>query len=258
MKGYKFDTFYYTVDQSSEHYLSEIENLSDEDYNASFKGKMYCPWCKGPQLSLVHSENGNFLRAYPKQKHIIVDEEFCPYEFETASNKQVNKYIQELKEKKKIKSLLESIMRKLYDLNTPKQINKKTTSNYVPNPLLIENTDDNKSGIKKVIPHYSFKNWGKNIPQERLLVVYGKVFITLRDNLTKTGEMQTFIHFRDISSHKLITSCKKPPKLKINEGDYYAVVLGKCQQYESNGHIYYNLKLNDPKDDSILLKPFFI
>ena len=30
MKDYKFDTFYYSVDDSNEHYLSEIENLPDE------------------------------------------------------------------------------------------------------------------------------------------------------------------------------------------------------------------------------------
>lgn len=257
MGDYKFDTFYYTVDQSSEHYLSEIENLSDEDYKASFKGKMYCPWCKGPQLSLVNSQNGNsFLRTYPKQEHVVVDEEFCPYGFDTASNNLVKKYIQELKEKKKIKSLLESIMRKLFNLDVPKQINEKNTSHFFPNPLLIENNEDDKTKVRKIISHYSFKTWGKNIPPEQLLVVYGKVFITLRDFQTNKEEMQTYIHFKDIYSHKLITSCIKPQKLEISEGYYYAVVLGECHRKESNGYIYYNLWLNAPIDDSILLKPF--
>lgn len=257
MGDYKFDTFYYTVDQSNEHYLSEIEDLSYEDYITLFKDKMYCPWCKGPQLSLVKSKNGNsFLRAYPKQKHIVVDEELCPYEFKTASNKLVKKYIQELKEKKKIRSLLESIMRRIFDLNVPKQTVEKNTGNRVPHPLLIENIEDNKTAVSKIIPHYSFRTWGKNIPPEQLLVVYGKVFITLRDFQTKNGETQTYIHFKDISSHKLITSCIKPQKLEISEGYYYAVLLGECQPKESNGHIYYNLWINTPIDDSILLKPF--
>lgn len=53
MSDYKFDTFYYIVDNSNEHYLSEIENLPDEEYARSYKGKMYCPSCRGPQLTLV-------------------------------------------------------------------------------------------------------------------------------------------------------------------------------------------------------------
>ncbi len=113
MSDYKFDTFYYTEDQSNEHFLSEIENLPDEDYIASYKGKMYCPWCKGPKLTLVHSNKGNsFLRIYQKQKHIVIEDELCPYDSYTASDMLVKTYIQELKEKKKIKSLLESTMRK--------------------------------------------------------------------------------------------------------------------------------------------------
>ena len=33
-----------------------------------------------------------------------------------------------------------------------------------------------------IIPHYSFKSWGKNIPQDQLLIVYGKVYIELLEN----------------------------------------------------------------------------
>ncbi len=39
MSDYKFDTFYYSVDNSNEHYLDEIENLSDEEFKHSYKGK---------------------------------------------------------------------------------------------------------------------------------------------------------------------------------------------------------------------------
>lgn len=37
MGDYKFDTFYYSVDASNEHYLSEIENLSDTEYEQLYK-----------------------------------------------------------------------------------------------------------------------------------------------------------------------------------------------------------------------------
>lgn len=257
MGDYKFDTFYYTEDQSNEHYLSEIENLSDEEYNTSYKGKMYCPWCKGPQLGLVNSKTGNlFLRTYRNQKHMVVNDELCPYEFDTASNKQVKAYIRELKEKKRIKSLLESTMRKLFNSDVSKKINEKHTNNHTPNPLLFEAQTHNNTTVRKIIPHYSFKSWGKNIPSEQLLIVYGKVFITLKDIQYKNEELQTFIHFKDIYSRKLITACKKPHSLQVSEGYYYAVLLGECRSKKSNGYTYYNIWLNSPIDESILLKPF--
>ena len=63
MSNYKFDKFYYSEDQSSDHYLSEVEHLSDDDYNDSYKDKMYCPKCKGPQLSRVNLYGSIFLRT---------------------------------------------------------------------------------------------------------------------------------------------------------------------------------------------------
>ncbi len=61
MGDYKFDTFYYIVDKSNEHYLAEIEDLTDLEFEQLYKGKMYCPACKGPQLSLVKKEDKKFF-----------------------------------------------------------------------------------------------------------------------------------------------------------------------------------------------------
>ena len=260
MNNNKFDKFFYSVDNSSEHFLSEIENLSDEEYMQSYNGKMFCPRCKGPQLSLVNRSDSSFLRTYPKQPHILIDGKLCPYAFKTASKTTMEKYVKELRDKKKIKSTLEAIMRRLMDLHIPKPTVPRTTDGTSNDPLLIEKEQKDKTIKRSVIPHFSFKTWGKNIPQDQLLVVYGKVHIDLKDTeyQDRDGNTRTltFIQFRDIPTNKFITSCIKPQEMNISPGNYYAAVLGCCSVNESQGHTYYNLSVNFPDTESILLKPF--
>jgi len=260
MGDYKFDTFYYSVDKSNDHHLSEVENISDDEFIRLYKGKMYCPECKGPQLSLVKKEGTTFLRTYPNQPHVLVEGKSCMYECDTASKKVMEEYIKELREKKKIKSLLEATMRKLFKQDTEPRVVSPGSGVKADNPLLIERTQGNDTIKKNIIPHYSFKSWGKNIPQEQLLIVYGKVYIELKEISKKnnTGDeiQQTYIHFKDIHTRKLITSCLKPQALEIANGNYYAVVLGECRKNESKGYTYYNMWINFPVDESILLKSY--
>lgn len=260
MADYKFDTFYYIEDQSDEHYLSEIEEISDDEYNTKYKGKMYCPFCKGPQLLLVKNAGISYLRTYPKQLHILVEGEMCPYECKTASKKMVEDYIKELRNKKKIQSLLEAIMRRLLKQETAHTKVTDIKLDTLNNPLIINSHSKDGQSKKSIIPHYSFKNWGKNVLQGQLLIVYGKVYVDLiekeyTDDSEKVRK-QIYIHFKDINSRKLITSCRKPEELKISKGNYYVVILGSCHPREVNKQIYYNLSINSPIEESILFKPF--
>lgn len=260
MGDYKFDKFYYTEDESNEHYLSEIEGLSEADFIRSYKGKMRCPNCKGPQLSLVKKEGTIFLRTYPKQPHEFVDGEMCIYKNDTVSKKVMEEYVKELREKKKIKSLLEATMRKLFKQDAGTGISPEINESKSRNPLLIEKIQHDSTVKRSIVPHYSFKSWGKNIPQERLLVVYGKVYIELKEISKKdeNGEKlkQVYIHFKDMQTRKLITSCLKPQTLEIGNGNYYAVILGECRKNESKGYTYYNMWINYPVNESILLVPY--
>lgn len=259
MNDYKFDRFYYSVDDSNEHYLSEIENLSDEEYEQEYKGKMHCPQCKEPQLTLVRGGDSSYLRTYPKQFHKIVDGQMCLYSFKTASKTIMEEYVQELRDKKKIKSALEAVMRCLFKSPTPKHTIPKTGGDS-KDALLIEKEQKDKTIKKYIIPHYSFRSWGKNIPQNQLLIVYGKVYIKLKDIEYKDSDgnvkIQTYIQFRDIRTKKIITSCVKPQGINISDGNYYGAVLGCCYEKVSNGYTYYNLRVNFPVDESVLLKPF--
>ena len=260
MGDYKFDQFYYTEDESSEHYLSEIEGLSENEYIRLYKGRMKCPECKGPQLSLVKKEGNAFLRTYPNHPHVLVAGKKCIYECDTASKQVMEEYVKELREKKKIKSLLEATMRKLFKQDTESNVRPTISGNKSSNPLLIERIQNDSTVKRNIVPHYSFKSWGKNIPQERLLIVYGKVYIELKEirKKDKNGDeiRQVYIHFKDMQTRKLITSCLKPQTLEIGNGNYYAVILGECRKNESKGYTYYNMWINYPVDDSILLTPY--
>lgn len=260
MGEYKFDRFYYTEDDSNEHFLSEIENISDEHFRTIYKGKMRCPECKSPQLSLVKSATGSFLRTYRGQVHVRINDQRCPYEYSMATSTVMKEYIQDLRNRRKIHSLLNAVMRKMFKEIDRPSTNFKDDAFDKKDPLLIEKIQKDKTLKRNIIPHYNFKTWGKNIPQEQLLIVYGKVYIELKDVMTcdesEQEKHQVYMHFKDMRSHKLITSCLKPHSLNIANGNYYAVILGTCHSNESKGHTYYNLWINYPIEESILLKPF--
>lgn len=253
MADYKFDRFYYLDDDSNDHYLSEIEKLSDDDYNAHFKGRIYCPLCKKVQLSRVITDKSVFLRTYPNQPHGLVDGDNCMYECDTASKQLVEKFITELRQKNKIKSLLKSTLRTLFKVKGSKD-SGEGSSTEKKTPLLIDRKKEDGSIERKIIPHYSFYSWGPNIPQDRLMVIYGKVYIRLVQTKSKDNneedtsyKPQTYIHFCNIKNKKLITSCFKPDNLEISEGNYAVAILGKCVQ---NGK-YFNIWINSPISDSI-------
>ena len=66
------------------------------------------------------------------------------------------------------------------------------------------------------------------------------------------------MYFKDADSKKLITSCLKPQTLEVSAGNYYAVVLEKCTKNESSEYTYYNLWINFPFEESILLKKILL
>lgn len=259
MGDYKFDRFYYIEDKSNEHYLSEIEGLSDAEL-AKYKGKMYCPLCKGPQLSFVNASSGSYLRTYPNQLHLEVEGKMCLYEFDTSSKTVMEKYIAELRGKDKIKSVLEAALRRLFKQDLVEIIVPKGTVKHSDNPLLIERIESDKTVKKNIIPHYSFKSWGKNIPEDHLLIVYGKVYVDLKEvssmNEGEEKASRTYIHFKDMKTKKLITSCLKPKTMEITAGNYCVAVLGKRYSNEKDGYVYNNLWINWPIEQSIILKPY--
>lgn len=260
MSDYKFDTFYYLKDKSNEHYLAEIETLDDNAYVETYKGKIYCPYCKVPQLSLVKKNGISFLRTYPNQMHSTVNGKMCPYTFDTASNSTMKRYIEELRARNRIQSMLEAVMRKLLMPKVPKDVFPQEDKEF-EEPLLISRTQPNKTVTKNIIPHYSFKSWGKNIPQDRLLIVYGKVYIELHEVEKKKDKNDegkvTYIHFKDKETKKLITSCLKIDHIEIHDGEYYVTALGRCEARtdQNQKHTYYNLLINSPNEPSILFKP---
>lgn len=243
----KFDSFYYS-DDNQIHFLSEIVSIDDEKLNDKYKGKMYCPLCKAVQLSLSHGAKTTFLRTYPKQTHGFVNGSPCLYSYKEASSRTVNIYIDELRDKKKIKSLLNSTLRYLLNDKT-KLAATNNQKNATFNPLIIEPAKKIKNKERTVIPHYSFKSWGVSVPDDRLVIIYGKVKIVVKESAT--GDY-AYLHFKTIDSDKFITSCLKPKNVEITDGLYYVALLGK--RHENKG--FQNIILNKPESESITILAF--
>jgi len=273
MKEYKFDRFYYIVDESTEHYLPEISELEVEEYNLRYKGKMLCPLCKQVQLTRVRSSTGTYLRTYPKIGHGMVKEKLCVYQCETATKREVESFFKELRNKRKISSRLDAILRILLGvkISTVKKDNGVDDFN---DPLAIVKKTKNNGDVRKIIPHYSFYSWGPNIPQDDvLMIIYGKIQIKLvavkskkelggdkEEAQTESKEFENserdentsiYIHFHDIKNGKFITSCRKPYNLNLQEGKYAVAVLGKCVKRGN----YYNLWVNAPMLESMKFLP---
>lgn len=243
----KFDSFYYSEDRQV-HFLPEILSVSDDELNKKYKGKMYCPLCKMVQLSLSHGVKTTFLRTYPKQNHGFVSGSLCLYSYKEASSRTVNIYIDELRDKKKIKSLLNSTLRYLLN-DKMKLVAINNQENVTFNPLIIEPAKKIKNKERTVIPHYSFKSWGVSVPDDRLVIIYGEVKIVVKES--ETGDY-AYLHFKTIDSDKFITSCLKPKDVEITDGLYYVALLGK--RHENKG--FQNVVLNKPESESIITLAF--
>lgn len=257
--SFKFDTFYYSEDNSSEHSLSEIQSLPKEAFEQLYRGRTFCPLCKKVELTLVRSETPH-LRALPNQQHGIVDGKLCIYMHDSAPSKLTEEYINKLNDEGKIKRKLESVMYHLFSRDIPKNKNTviaKLCTDDDAEPLIIKKE---KTGKKYVIPHYNFNSWGEAIPQDQLLIVYGKVKVQIKNAVYKDSdgterEFQT-LQFRNIKTERFITSCAMPVGLSISEGDYYMVALGMCKVNTTAVRSFYNLKLNSLYQDSIIFKPY--
>ncbi len=246
MGALKYDKFYYVDDKSSKHLVNEIFVLKDEEYYEKYKDRIYCPSCEKVKLALTHRNDYKYLKGYPKHLHDLE----CPYNFDIAENKVIEKYVNKLRNKGKIKSLLDSVVRLLLFPKLPRH--NDVDKNDFKEPLFINTTKNKKTVTKKRIPHYSFKSWGANIPQNQLFVFYGKVHISQFVN--KNIE---YLHIKDIKTSNIITSCIKPNNIIICDGDYNLVALGKCiphkKEKDNDTKIYYNLQLNEPIESAISL-----
>lgn len=249
MDEFKYDKFYYSEDKSDEHYLSEITNLSQTEYDEKYRDKMYCPLCKTPQIGLVHRNGKIFLRKYQTQPHGNIEGEACDYSYESAPKKIVEKYVTDLRNKKKTKSLLESIMRRLFNKKSNRGSNGQIIEQASDNPFLIKSVKS-ESTHTYLFPRCNFNSWGEHIPENQFLIIYGKVYV----ELYPTKDENTYIHFKNIKSKKFITSCRKPNNLNLSEGNYCAVILGKCVLNKGKNRTYPNIVIDYSIEDSMLFE----
>lgn len=251
----KYDKFYYTKDDSDEHSLNELTDVTEEIFNRDYKEKIKCPGCHGPQLTLVHRLGIVHLRTYKNQKHRIIDGKPCIYSVDEATNKEISEYIKSLQNAGKIQSLLESVIRSMENRKPQKEKeqgkeDEEELQVFIPHP-------EKKYKKQKRVPRYSFRSIGPNIPEDLLCVFYGKVRVSVKNHTYEDGERKetySYLHIRDVKSNKLLTTCPKPPRTNISEGVYLLSILGKCVCNSKNGKTYYNIRVNSPMDSSIVFK----
>lgn len=253
MKEYKFYNFYYAKDKSNEHYLDEIVDLPYDKYAKLYKGQMYCPICKTPQLMRSTSAKGEqYLKTYPKQTHLIDETVICPYFFKSVKNSHGLEF--NYTPPKNAKNLLDSIIRNHLNYASSEHEASSNSSSF-PKKTFSNTVDEEKKKRTKRMPSkYNINKWGENIPQNQLLIVHGRVYITLHTS-KKNNNNQIFIHFNNISTHKLITSCTKPNGIEITEGYYYFAAMGQCVMHVEPDRTYYNLRLLTPMHNFISFSP---
>lgn len=249
-KEFKFDRFYYSVDGTTDHYLKDLRKLSDDVLKKDYSGKMYCPECKRVQLSFVHRGEGH-LQSFPNQEHKLDDGKECMYAYEEAPQNVINTYVQKLQNSQKVRSLLESALRKLDNQHIAKAAVSKDSGSDDENMLIISEKKANDTK-KYVFPHISFKNWGPDVPTKHLVILYGTVNVK---NYTPNNSENKFLHFYDEqNSKKLIASCYRPKDISISDGKYKVVMLGTCSPVEGKGKTFYNIKLNYPQSKALLFE----
>ena len=93
----------------------DYDNSISKEYAETYKNHLFCPFCKGPQLSLVRSSKTGkyFLKTYSKQVH----KQDCSYKFKSVKSELVDKLLINLDNNpancKLVNSKLQSLIYKL-------------------------------------------------------------------------------------------------------------------------------------------------
>ena len=247
--NFKYDSFYYSIDNRDNHSLDEVTNLSDKVYTEKYRNNIFCPFCHSVSLSLVRGKS-SFLREYPNQEHPVIDGQPCPYSFEVAKPKQMYDYINSLPVKD-VNRKLDSTLRWLFSKDIKSSRNQSVLPCSTPkfeNTLLSFTTINTNRHLQ--IPKYSLLHWGRNTPVNTPLIAYGKVYLKIinRKQTQSDGSEYTinFLDVRKDAHSKSITSIYFKNDHQFQEGLYYVVAYCECRPSQVKNTTYYNLHLIDP------------
>lgn len=216
---FKFEGFYYDYDHQF-HYLSEIQNISNFEYETKYRNHIFCPECYKAKLLIYHIDDKIFLKSYPLSVHGEVDGHECYHSQDEAPQYVVKEYLANLKKNNKLQSKLDSLIR---------IIERREVKSFFGNNSLKEDAftvkyKSKKSGVSKkaAIPRYSINQW-YYLPEDTLFGVYGKVHIEVAYNQDKNNPNKKYTNWllKNINTGKFITSINASyyPE-QISDGDY--------------------------------------
>lgn len=247
--NFKYDSFYYSIDNRDEKPLDEVVDSSDREYAEKYRNNIFCPFCHSVSLSLVRSKS-SFLREFPNQEHSVIDGQQCPYSLEVAKPKQTNDYINSLPVKD-VNRKLDATLRWLFlkDIKPAKKSPAITSSKpKLENTLLTFTTPNTNRHLQT--PKYSLLHWGKNTPVNTPLITYGKVYLQIISRKQKLPDgSEHAIYFLDVrkdTHSKSITSIYFKNDPQFQDGIYYVVAYCECRPRQENNRTYYNLYLVNP------------
>ena len=233
-KPKSFEEFYYRViDDKCD--IEEIIDFADSNNGkiGKYEGEMLCPECRQAELYFVRrtSKRCAHLRRCPTASH----EKECSYNYEYASKKHIQEYINSLNYDE-IQDKLNSIINMLCrEPRSPKDT-IAIPINKIPkdNPMLIPLKKD-KGNVIKSLRRKRLNIWIDEADREELFVFYGKVKLKVVEKEKIVEEQETYKYYVlevNIPDKKVgwkfrTSLYRGKNKDDINEDDlYYIAIIG--------------------------------
>lgn len=185
----KFQEFYFVKEQRllPLQVIVDYANHRDKSFTY-YRGQMRCGECREAELNLTQRNSGNssYLSAYDNNSH----DPNCTLKHKDATKKELVDFYEEMKDSKKIKSFLHSILVK----EKKRDIDSKNNEKYISSPLTLETNPyiiitKTRSGTRtKRLPRKLLTNeFNQQRDCDLIYVFYGKVKLEVRAGLSKTG-----------------------------------------------------------------------
>ncbi len=233
----KFTEFYYSVDEET-HPASDATDIPEFEYKDRYRGKIFCPGCHSVPLLLCHRSKATFLKAFPKREHNLVDGEPCSFVSKTKPSVIDALIEQNIKDYKRIDSILSSALRALDKSDVAEPKSKVSGESKTELESKCEGKHEHKQQSRA--PRCSWSSWNKDLPPY-YHVVYGKVKVrivnttkSVKDNDGNPVEIShRFIQVYLIKPYKLVGSIKANDiALDMKDGVYNLAVYAKPWIYK--------------------------
>ncbi len=173
--------------------VADYSDTHDGDIGV-YLGDMFCPECRQAELSFVHKTSKR--RAHLRRTKNSTHETDCSYNYEYASKKTINQYVDSLNYEE-IQDKLNSIMNMLCRNHTKtKKTSKKADDSMhkINNPMLIHEQMEN-GDVLRALRRKKLNGWIDESDGEDFCVLYGKVRLKVVEREKKDESKDSTYHY---------------------------------------------------------------